>query len=103
MMPALRRKTLREQTGEIVAIQFLQMIIVDVVARVAVQAPIGRGHQQQPVGREHAREFDQHRQLVRGGQVLDGLERHYDVDQGAGQRQAGATGGLSRACSHRPR
>ena len=45
MMPALRRKTLREQAGEIVAIQLLQVIRVDVVARVAVQAPVGRGHQ----------------------------------------------------------
>src|SRR5439155_13943810 len=71
----------------------LQVIRVDVVARVAVQAPVGRGHQQQPVGCEHTRELDQHRQLVCGDQVLDRLERYDDVERGAGQGQAGARGG----------
>ena len=93
MMPALRRKTLREQAGEIVAIQLLQVIRVDVVARVRVKVPIRRGHHQQPVRREHARELDEHRKLVRRRQVLDGLEGHHHIDRCRGERQARARGG----------
>ena len=84
MMPALRRKALCEQTAEIVAVQLPLVVRVDVVPRIAVKAPVGRGHQQQPFGREHACELGQHRELVLGGQVLDRLERYDDVDRGAG-------------------
>ena len=74
MIPVLRRKTRAEQARQIVAIQLLQMKRIDVSARVAVKAFVGRRNHQYAVGREHAREFGQHFRLLRGLEMLDRFE-----------------------------
>src|ERR1022692_1921291 len=65
------------------------MEFVDVSALVAIQALVRRRYDQQSVGCEYAGKFREHLRLVDGIQMLDGLERHNDVDRRIRQRQRG--------------
>ena len=90
VIPALCGKCGTQQAREVVAIQFVQVKLVDVVAFIAVGALVRRGDDDDAVGCKHAGELGQHPRLVGVAQMFDGFKRDDDVDRGVGQRQRSA-------------
>ncbi|MNS75147.1 hypothetical protein D3C72_1086500 [compost metagenome] len=79
-----RREIPPDKRAELLQVQFLDVILVVVAGTIGVDLLIGRGHDHHAIRPQNAADLGHHFFLL--VQVLDGLERHHDINTVIGKR-----------------